>query len=620
MSANSDTCWLIVEPAPKGDGRLEALVPALAQLGIDPYGARQRLVGCGPALLSRGAPESLETAASLLREHRFSCWTIHPIRPLFHPARILSLDARPEVLVFYCRDRSVSFPRGSVVLAVLADLSGAVVEKSLKRLLARNAYQGGGILAPPSDEEIRLAILRGSPVLDLYLLSPGGPPSAAVRVFPGKYDPKGLGEKATLSGAGNLQALIEIVRGYAGDFALETAFGLASLPGCQPSRGEPGGDMHKESLVALTRFGWLMADLYAAGRRPGASSSVESLADGDHGELAQSSRSADILPLPPAGGEKDPFGRSWLGVLGGAAGTLLVPLLWMDWGVLHFVWRFGAGTGALPAFFSVLLFLAGLQFLGWKRRIENTPTSRVRSLAMGMVEVHGRALRRYSLVSPMTQMACVWYRLQRYRRDRSGWCLKNTVSSGAVPFILDDGTGQVTVDPQGAVMRPRTRQEGYGEGGGSLFESSGFSGPDEKWVEEVIFEGSSVYVLGFARPAVRGSSLRERTAEALRHLKGDPEAMRRIDADGDGRISPAEWDAARAEVEAQSVRATLAHPERKDAGGEAVIGKGRGLPFIIAEAESPLRVARGYGVAVPLLLGGGFLLAALATFLFFSRT
>ncbi len=35
-----------------------------------------------------------------------------------------------------------------------------------------------------------------------------------------------------------------------------------------------------------------------------------------------------------------------------------------------------------------------------ERQIENTPTSRVRSVAMGMVEVKGQAIRRYALLSP----------------------------------------------------------------------------------------------------------------------------------------------------------------------------------------------------------------------------
>lgn len=280
---------------------------------------------------------------------------------------------------------------------------------------------------------------------------------------------------------------------------------------------------------------------------------------------------------------------------------------------MRFLWESGVRTGAIPALLSVLLLLTGFQFLAWKRRIENTPTSRVRSLAMGMVELQGRALRRYALVAPMTHVACVWYRLRRYRRDRNGWRLKNTVSSGAVPFLLDDGTGQVTVDPRRGAVRPRTRHEGFDEGGGSVFSTSG-CGPEEKWVEEVIFEGTSLYVLGFARPAPRGASLRERTAEALRRLKGDPEALRRYDADGDGRLDGAEWDAARSDTETQVLRATLA--SGGGAGETAIVGKERGLPLIIAEADCPGRVARGYAIAAPLLLGGGVLLAVAAALLF----
>ena len=65
---------------------------------------------------------------------------------------------------------------------------------------------------------------------------------------------------------------------------------------------------------------------------------------------------------------------------------------------------------------SGALALAGAGLAGWygflclrlKRRVENTPTSRIRSLAMGMVEVKGKAIRSYALVSPMTQLPCVF--------------------------------------------------------------------------------------------------------------------------------------------------------------------------------------------------------------------
>ncbi len=68
-------------------------------------------------------------------------------------------------------------------------------------------------------------------------------------------------------------------------------------------------------------------------------------------------------------------------------------------------------SGAIPAFIAILALWYGFYLLRMKRSIENTPTSKIRSVAMGMVEVKGKAIRKHALVSPMTQTSCVFYRL-----------------------------------------------------------------------------------------------------------------------------------------------------------------------------------------------------------------
>ncbi|MBE0599638.1 MAG: hypothetical protein IH614_20550, partial [Desulfuromonadales bacterium] len=242
------------------------------------------------------------------------------------------------------------------------------------------------------------------------------------------------------------------------------------------------------------------------------------------------------------------------------------------------------------------------------------------SMAMGMVEVHGRAERQHALVSPMTHLACVWYRLRRYRRHRQGWRLTSS-SSGAVPFFLDDGTGRVQIDPRRATIRPRHRQEGYGHGG--IFLSAGVGSQDEKWVEEVIAEGTYLYVLGFARARrPLAPSLAERTRERLRRLKGDPAALRQFDSDGDGRISAEEWEAARIGMEQAALGDQLSEaltPRRQEE--QVVIGRpgGRLLPFIIAETASEAHLAGRYGIAAAVLLAAGLLAAGLAASLILNR-
>jgi len=223
----------------------------------------------------------------------------------------------------------------------------------------------------------------------------------------------------------------------------------------------------------------------------------------------------------------------------------------------------------------------------------------------------------------MTQSACVWYRLRKYRRDsKNNWRLTGEIDSNHVPFQVDDGTGKVTVEPVGASIQGKVRQTGYP--GQSPLTFSAFvdrRDEEEKWVEEIIYEGTSLYVLGHARSLHQDRlSLRERTLLKLRQLKLDPEAMRRYDTDGDGQIDLREWENARQTVEQEALREQLEDSRGRTRQEEhVVIGKSsqRGLPFIIAETVSEGKLTGKYALlSVALLIAGsGACLVAVYKFL-----
>lgn len=619
MIEQTDSRWLIVEPVPVASERLEAVLPELARrYQIDPYTARQRLIGRGSALVAKGPEQVLAGAAAVLAEHGFAVRVILPTPPPFSPRRLLGVSISQQTIIFHCERQKVTLEPDETVVGVLADLSDHLVEKSLKRLLMQNAYRGADHIVPLAASDIIQAILRGAPIFDVYILRPDGSVRAAVRVFPGRFDPSGLGEKATLSTVGNLEAVIETVRTRAGRFVLDTDFGLAQLPGCRPRKAEDGGDNQRENLLRLTRYGWLRVALhreqpavcaFAAPplSRPATASQTSATGPG---------AAAAGLPAPPEKVEgAGPFPSVRVALLGTLLGSLIGLLLLGKEQILVPSLTFIVATGAFPALLAGGCFAGGIHFLRLKRQIENTPTSRIRSLAMGMVEVRGRAERLYAVVSPMTQMACVYYRLRCYRRERNGWRLTSTDSSGDIPFALRDDTGRITVDPRGAAVRPRTRQEGT-PGGSTLFASAHRGDGDEKWVEEVIAEGTPLYVLGFARfRRIPGISLRERTLAILRHYKGDPGAMRRFDADGDGHISVEEWEAARSAAEEEALAASLIEKKRQE---QVVLGcpRARSLPFIIAETPSEARLTHNFSLFSAPLLACGVLLAVGAAVLF----
>ena len=109
----------------------------------------------------------------------------------------------------------------------------------------------------------------------------------------------------------------------------------------------------------------------------------------------------------------------------------------------------------LGACAGVYLFYHGFQLLMRKRLIENTPSSKIRSAAMGLVELSGLATGPYTMNAPITGLPCYYYRTmvwQWKRKGKSSSWVKAADESLHLPFFLDDGTARVLVDPQGAEL------------------------------------------------------------------------------------------------------------------------------------------------------------------------
>ena len=104
---------------------------------------------------------------------------------------------------------------------------------------------------------------------------------------------------------------------------------------------------------------------------------------------------------------------------------------------------------------GVYLFYRGFRMLQRKRLIEDTPTSKIRSAAMGLVEVSGLANGPYTIPAPVSQLPCYFHRTMVWIYVQSGknkrW--KKVVDARLhVPFYLEDETGRVLVDPSDAEL------------------------------------------------------------------------------------------------------------------------------------------------------------------------
>ncbi len=74
---------------------------------------------------------------------------------------------------------------------------------------------------------------------------------------------------------------------------------------------------------------------------------------------------------------------------------------------------------------------------------------------MGMVELSGQAAGPYTVIAPITERSCYYFRTivwEWKRQGRNNAWVKVASECTHVPFFLDDNTGKVMVDPRGAEL------------------------------------------------------------------------------------------------------------------------------------------------------------------------
>jgi len=152
------------------------------------------------------------------------------------------------------------------------------------------------------------------------------------------------------------------------------------------------------------------------------------------------------------------------------------------------------------------LFFRGFRLLKRKRWIEDTPVSKIASAAIGPVKVLGRASGPYTLLSPLAQVDCLYYRAVAWsgqRAESEEPRESRAVESIFVPFFVEDETGRLMIDPRGVELDlPREYDETIS--GNSMSECArrflrrhGLSAEGETTVAEyAIKPGDPLLVLG----------------------------------------------------------------------------------------------------------------------------
>lgn len=136
-----------------------------------------------------------------------------------------------------------------------------------------------------------------------------------------------------------------------------------------------------------------------------------------------------------------------------------------DEGKLYFYCTLGFGAG-------IWIFFKGFRELRKYRVLADTPEIPIRSMPMGLVEIHGQAVKAVDfLSSPVTHTSCCLFKvdIERWKRNEKGsggsWVHHRTDIQG-LPFYLQDASGKVLVEPQEAELDlPRNARCEAGSGG-----------------------------------------------------------------------------------------------------------------------------------------------------------
>lgn len=231
---------------------------------------------------------------------------------------------------------------------------------------------------------------------------------------------------------------------------------------------------------------------------------------------------------------------------------------------------------------ALLALVAWLMALRRARAIADTPTSRIAAAAQGYVELLGKgvSVAGTPLLAPLTGLPCLWYRFKvEYRRDNKWETERHGESTDS--FLIDDGSGQCLVDPEGAEILPRETQT--------------WEKDDYRYTQSVLLAGEEIYVLGHFRTWGGDSLVLDSQAdirELLAEWKRDmPALLARFDLDGNGVLDMREWQLARSQARREVAKN---HRELRAAPDTHMIGRPAHGGLYLISTLAPERLERHY--------------------------
>lgn len=639
MSRQESDYHLIIKQAVLQADELKGLSGSLFwESGIDANVSAQAITGSGYATLHRGMKHRLDKASSVLDQYGIHNWMYPETRTVrFVPRKITGYSTDQGGMHFITQTREIVIENNDHVHVFIGDIKGDAVRK-MREEAGKNAALDR---AKPSPEETRRSMYRtlliNNPIADIYIFSPSGQFRGAARISPAGGI--SLSGERKPEASERLHDIISAIRERAGRLVLNMEFGFSRIAGTWPSPGE-NHDEVLENAEKLVRFGnsFVIMDqikpfadmkndlpflsesylMIAADPVP-ASESSDGRSENDVQEKAASGKfsrkteesfvwdaSHSLLPPPDEPSKK--IDKKIPVIIAFIAVYIIFGLMARSGrsefvaGLMDAVVKYGVETGVIFACASVFLMLFGFRYITNKRLIENIPTSRARSASMGMCELKGRAVRKYNLVSPITLTPCVYYSIEKFRKNsKDSWTRYSSETRCSVPFYIEDDTGKMLVHPEGAVFYGIRKDEYQ-----SMFLMAGLEGSakampipnGEKWTEALIAENSPLYVLGWVEPVAKGAdALKDKVLEKLREMKQDRSALMAYDEDGDGKISQDEWEKVRTDMEDEALKESLDGKHHGRMPSDSVVmlkPEISGMPLIIAPTRMEERITRRF--------------------------
>lgn len=231
----------------------------------------------------------------------------------------------------------------------------------------------------------------------------------------------------------------------------------------------------------------------------------------------------------------------------------------------------------------VAVLAAGCGYCSWRtwrhvshiRLIEDTPTAKIRSAPQGYVELEGmgKLMDGPPIIAKLSGLPCVWYRYKieqqvkfHYKgHTQTRWEVIEKDESTET-FWLEDETGRVVIDPEGADVTPRHKdswRSGSSLGGiarqpagASRLFATNIGHGKYRLTEERINNGERLYALGLLKSVSSYTSLPtvdQDVRELLKDWKKDqPTLMKRFDLNNDGKIDQIEWRLARVQAQREA--------------------------------------------------------------------